>query len=87
MGGGIRREPDNEDTVYRYREVKTIFQHAGWMDYFDKTKEGDVVIAMEFTHTYDNEIVEVRGLKVQADELTIARVFGLPRIGERWFER
>ena len=66
--------------VYRYKEVKTIFQYAGWLDYFDKMKEGDDEISMEFTRTYDNAIVEVRGLKVQEDELMIARVSGLPPI-------
>ena len=49
--------------------------------------KGDVAIAMDFTLTYDNEVTKVRGLKVQEDELKIARVFGLPQIGERWFER
>ena len=42
---------------------------------------------MEFTHTYDNAIVEVRGLKVQEDELMIARVSRLPQTSDRWFER
>ena len=60
--------------VYGYREVKTIFQQARWLDYFDKMKKGDIAIAMEFVLTYDNAIAEVRGLKIQADELTIARV-------------
>ena len=64
--------------VYRYREMKTFFQQAGWLDYFDKMKEGNIAIAMEFARTYDNAIVEVRGLKVQANELTIARVSGFP---------
>ena len=58
--------------------MKTIFQQAGWLDYFDKMKKGDTAIAMEFSLTYDNAVAEVRGLKIQADELTIARVSGLP---------
>ena len=59
MRGEIRREHENSNMVYRYREVKTIFQHAGWMDYFDKMKEGNTAIAMEFTLTYDNSAAEV----------------------------
>ena len=50
-------------------------------------KKGDDAIAMDFVLTYDNAVVEVRGLKFQADELTITRVSRLPQIGERWFER
>ena len=50
--------------VYKYREVKTIFQQAGWLDYFDKMKEGDAAITMEFSRTYGNAVAEVRGLKV-----------------------
>ena len=73
--------------VYRYKEVKTIFQQEGWTNYFDIMKGEDVVIAMEFMRTYDNAVADVQGLKVQADELTIERVFGLPQIDERWFER
>ena len=45
------------------------------------------MIAIEFKLTYDNAIIEVRGLKIQADEVTIARVSVLPQTGERWFER
>ena len=50
-------------------------------------KKGDDEIALEFTLTYDNVDAKVRGLKFQADELTITRVSRLPQIGERWFER
>ena len=50
-------------------------------------KKGDDAIAMEFSLTYDNAVIEVRGLKFQADELTITRVSRLPQIGERWFKR
>ena len=87
MRGEIQSEPENADMVYRYKEVKTIFQQAGWLDYFEKMKEGDVAIAMEFALAYENAVAEVRGLKIQADELTIARVSGLPQMSERWFKR
>ena len=87
MRGAIRSEPENIDMVYGYREVKTIFQQAGWLNYFDKMKKGDVAISREFALTYENAIAEVRGLKIPADELTIARVSGFPQTGERWFER
>ena len=56
MGGEIRSEPDNVDMVYRYREVKTIFQQTWWLDYFDKMKKGDCTIAMDFALTYDNAV-------------------------------
>ena len=78
MRGEIRSEPKNTYMVYGYREVKTIFQQARWLYYFDKLKKGDVAIAMEFALAYENAVAEVRGLKIQVDELTIARVFGLP---------
>ena len=78
MRGEIHSEPENTDTVYGYREVKTNFQQARWLDYFDKMKKADVVIAMEFMLTYDNAVAKVQVLKIQADELTIARVSGLP---------
>ena len=42
--------------VYGYREVKTIFQQAGWSEYFDKMKKGDDAIAMESMLTYDNAV-------------------------------
>ena len=64
MRGAIRSELENADMVYRYREVKTVFQQEGWMDYFDIMKGGDVVIAMEFMRTYDNAVADVQGLKV-----------------------
>ena len=78
MRGEIRSEPENTNMVYGYKEVKTVFQQVGWLDYFDKMKKGDAMIAMEFALTYDNAVPKVRGLKIQANELTIARVFGLP---------
>ena len=64
MRGAIRSELENADMVYRYREVKTVFQQEGWMYYFDIMKGGDVVIAMEFMRTYDNAVADVQGLKV-----------------------
>ena len=64
MRGAIRSELENADMVYRYREVKTVFQQEGWMDYFDIMKGGDVVIAMEIMRTYENAVVDVQGLKV-----------------------
>ena len=57
--GSIRSEPKSTYMVYGYKEVKTIFQQAGWLDYFDKMKKGDVVIAMEFALTYENVVAEV----------------------------
>ena len=88
MRGTIGSEPEiNTYMVYGYKEVKTIFQQVGWLDYFDKMKKGNVVIAMEFVLTYDNVVAEVQGLKIQADELTIARFSGLPQTCEIWFER
>ena len=64
MRGTIRSEPKNADMVYRYKQVKTIFQQEGWTNYFDIMKGGDVVIAMEFMCTYDNAVADVQGLKV-----------------------
>ena len=64
MRGAIRSEPDNTDMVYRYKEVKTIFQQEGWTNYFDIMKGEDIVIAMEFMRTYDNAVADVQGLKV-----------------------
>ena len=64
MRGEIQSEPENADMVYRYKEVKTIFQQECWMDYFDIMKGGDVVIAMEIMRTYENAVVDVQGLKV-----------------------
>ena len=64
MRGAIRSELENADMVYRYREVKTVFQQEGWMYYFDIMKGGDVVIAMEIMRTYENAVVDVQGLKV-----------------------
>ena len=68
--------------VLRYKEVKTIFQKVGWLNYFYKMKEGDPLIMMEFMCTYDSVVAEVRGLKFQADELMITRVSGLPQVGK-----
>ena len=42
------------------------------------------MIAMEFAWTYDGAVAKVRGLKFQADELTIARVSRLPQVGGKW---
>ena len=64
MRGAIRSELENADMVYRFREVKTVFQQEGWMDYFDIMKGGDVVISMEIMRTYENAVVDVQGLKV-----------------------
>ena len=67
--------------------METIFQQVGWLDYFEKMKEGDSAIAMDFAWTYNNAVAKVQGLKFQEDELTIARVCGLPQTGDIWFKR
>ena len=55
----IQSEPENSDMVYGNREVKTIFQQARWMEYFDKMKKGNVVVEMEFVRTFNSSTVEV----------------------------
>ena len=56
MRGTIYSEPENTYMTYRYKELKKKFQQVGWLDYFNKMKKGDVMIAMEFMLTYDNAV-------------------------------
>ena len=55
----IRSEPEKSDMVYGNREVKTIFQQVGWLEYFKKMKKGNAAVAMEFTRTFNSSSAEV----------------------------
>ena len=59
MPRAIRSEPENSDMVYGNREVKIIFQQAGWLEYFDKMKNGNAAVALEFVLAFNSSATKV----------------------------
>lgn len=87
MGYPDHSEPENAYLVYKNKEVKSIFQKGGWLNYFNKMRRSDRGVAMEFSRSYTQSGAKVKGVRIQVDEVVIARISGFPQLGERWFEQ
>jgi hypothetical protein len=88
MGGSaVRHEPATLDSLLLHPEAYQIFLQAGWISYFKKLKEFSEDEVLEFSQNLTEGYSMVNGVRIPVTEASIVAVTGLPRTGDRWFNR
>jgi hypothetical protein len=83
----VRYEPATLDSLLLHLEAYQIFLQADWISYFKKLKGFDEDEVLEFSQNIIEGYSMVNGVRILVSEESIASVTGLPRIGDRWFNR
>ena len=87
MGILAHYEPSNTQELTRNAEVFTIFQAAGWTEFFQHLNGFHREAALQFTLNLTETHSEVWGLRIEVSEAVVAEVTGLPQEGRAWFGR
>jgi hypothetical protein len=88
MGGStVRHELATLDSLLLHPEAYQIFLQAGWISYFKKLKEFSEDKVLEFSQNLTEGYSMVNGVRIPVIEASIVAVTGLPRTGDRWFNR
>jgi len=88
MGGSaVRYEPATLDSLLLHPEAYQIFLQARWILYFKKLKEFSEDEVLEFSQNLTEGYSMVNGARIPVTEASIVVVIGLPRMGDRWFNR
>jgi hypothetical protein len=79
----IRRELVFHQQILEDATILPIFTRVGWFEYFLKLKKfsDDMIIKFATTLEYDRSMV--KGILVDASEISIMQVIDLLRIGEK----
>ena len=85
MGIPSRHEPPNMRELRRNAKVFTIFQAAGWTEFFQCLNGFHQEAALQFALNLTETHSEVWGLLIQFSEAIVAKVTGLPQVGRAWF--
>jgi len=83
----VRYEPATLDSLLLHLEAYQIFLQVGWILYFKKLKEFSEDEVLEFSQNLTEGYSMVNGAKIPVTEASIVVVIGLPRMGDRWFNR
>jgi hypothetical protein len=88
MGGSLNhREPIETLLLEAYENIGEIFQQGGWLEYLNRLQGYDDNVALEFAINFREIRTEVVVVVMQVTENVIAKVIGLPQMGERWYCR
>jgi hypothetical protein len=88
MGGStVRHESDTLDSLLLHLEAYQIFLQADWISYFKKLKEFSEDEVLEFSQNLTEGYSMVNGERIPVTEASIIVVTGLPRTGDRWFNK
>jgi len=86
-GTNIRSEPTDISFIHRDPHVARIFSEVGCMQYFHRLHGFNKDRALEFAQSLKLPNATVCEVTIQVKEKNIAKVTGLPKTGEKWFER
>ena len=64
MGISARHEPVDTGVLCRNTEVFSIFEVAGWTEYFQRLNGFHIEIALQFSLNFLETYSEVRGLRI-----------------------
>jgi hypothetical protein len=88
MGGSaVRYEPATLDSLLLHPEAYQIFLQTSWISYFKKLKDFSEDEVLEFSQNLTERYSLVNAVRIPMTEASIAAVTGLPRTGDRWFNR
>ena len=71
----------NTGALRRNVEVFSIFEAAGWTEYFQHLSGFQTEITLQFSLNLTNTHSEVRGLRIEVTKEIVAEVTGLPQVG------
>ena len=87
MGIPAHHEPLNTQELRKNPAVFSIFQAAGWIEFFEQldgfNREAALQFALNLIETYS----EVWGLRIEVSEAIISEVTTIPQVGRAWFGR
>ena len=84
MGAPFRYEPNNLDALSANKEFFSIFWEVGWIEYFQRLNGFHEETKFQFAMNLIGEHSEITGLRIDVSEWALAKVMGLPKIGNRW---
>ena len=85
MGTPSRHEPPNMQELITNAEVFTIFQVAGWTEFFQRLNGFHHETTLQFSLNLIETHSEVLGLRIEVSEAIVAEVTGLPQVGKALF--
>ena len=85
MGIPARYEPPNMREIICNSEVFSIFQAAGWTEFFQRLNGFHHETTLQFTLNLTETHSEVWGLRIEVSEAIVGEVTGLPQVGRACF--
>ena len=87
MGIPTRHEPLNTQELRKNPTVFSIFQAAGWIEFFERLDGFNWEEALQFSLNLTETHFEVWGLCLEVFEAIILEVTAIPQVGRAWFGR
>ena len=79
-------EPQGADLVDANPNVRRLFFQVGWYPLCSRLGSSHLGVAKEFSLSFNGQEANFCGLILQVSAESIAKVFNLPREGEKWFK-
>ena len=86
-GSLLRKELDSLSLLQMHPKVHKHFSNAGCMEFVERLQNGFHQSTVEvFSKTFDGNKSYVGSLEIIMDEVSIAAMTILPRLGQSWFK-
>ena len=82
-----RVEPMDTSWAEEFPECATIFQRAGWFDFFKKINGFNLELSYIFAQGFDKNIVSFDTLTFELTRELIEEAIGIAGDGELWFKK
>ena len=87
MGIRSRHELVNTEALRRNADCFSIFEAAGWTEYFQRLNNFDTETALQFSLNLTKPHSKVIGLHIEVTEEIVVEVTSLPQVGRTYFGR
>jgi hypothetical protein len=86
MAPVVRIEPNNNQALLMFDNAQKDLEDNGWLTFMQRFEGFNLVVAQQFSMTFDGCRAKVGDIQLEVDEEFISSATGLPATGQRWFK-
>ena len=86
MAPVVRIEPNVVQTLLLFDNAREDLERNGWWVFVEKFKGFNLVVAQQFTLTFDGCKAKIGDVHLELNEDFISSTTGLPTVGQKWFK-
>jgi hypothetical protein len=86
MAPMVRIEPNGSQALLLFDNARKDLQNSSWLRFVQRFKGFNLVVAQQFTLTFDGCRAKVGDIQLELNEGFISSAIGLAATGQRWFK-